>query len=281
MSIHIDNCQNEERSNTANATHISSNDFCKPSDETGFVQSSCKTHQAAHPNEGVPSTFFFNNVVPFDSVTAQHQANAHQRNHGSVKASEGRGCPHTKSKEEYAKNSFFVAAHGTHCFQFFASNFRSFRSFFQFRREQFVNQVRANNQSQYTGNDTSKCPTAPRNINACCLSCQSYAQGVRCNRCNKHRGSDAVCLESRFHQVSANAFSGFFVRFGFKSRAQAANYREQDTATTSSIGRSCRRDNQVGNCHGVAKLQGAATNCRHNFIRNSFAKTRFNKAKCK
>ena len=103
------------------------------------------------------------------------------------------------------------------------------------------------------------------------MRCQGYAQGVGRNGGNKHGGSDAVRLEGGFHQVGADFSSALFIGLGFEGYAEAAHDGEQDTAATSSVGGGSRRNNKVGNSHGVAKLQGAGADGSHDFISDTLA----------
>ena len=160
--------------------------------------------------------------------------------------SELASSPENQGQDEHTEHNLFAHAHRSEVMQFLLNHLLNFAGVFHFRRVQFVQYERHNNQCYNARYDTSDSPQAPGNLETKGCGNQGSNQRVTSHGGHEHSGRNGVALVNNLNQICTN-FTSCATRFGTESGCQGTGNRENNPAGTSRIGRRCRRQHKVTN----------------------------------
>ena len=109
VRIHVGQQQNDQRNRPGNTDERTGNQFGKPGDDAVFCQRAGQADQATHPDQGIPGTFFGQNVFPVDRFADQHDADSQHGDDGGVDFGDAAGSPEDQRQHEHAADDLFAA----------------------------------------------------------------------------------------------------------------------------------------------------------------------------
>lgn len=256
VNVGVEEKQDESRSDPAEAErgNCSTCGTCHPFDDAGFGKSRGQSHERAHPEHRIPSTFFAKDIFPVDNVENNHDADSGHGDRRSTDMRETGSSPEEQRAEEDSGQIFFAARHRAHGCEFFLGELFGIGDADEFRFRQFEHDERDEQQAQKARYDSGAGPAHPSNLNAESFGGEGYAERVAGHGRHEHRTGHGIAVIADLHEIGTDFLRGF-VRLRAERAGEGTDNRVHDAAAAGRGRWRGRGNNEFTESDGIAKGQ--------------------------